>query len=552
MFRIARRRFITHGARAVAIFLKNSAIVISGVAISRRLTSLAVITVLAFALIPIASEVDLADSEPPRVAHATLTVASTAPLQAVPRSFLGISTEYWALPLYARRMDLFERVLAMLHVRGSGPMVLRVGGDSADHAFWNPRPARLRARPPGPLPAWAFTLAPQWLHLVGGLVHRLSLHLILDLNLITDSPATAAVWARAAEAGLPRHSIVGFEIGNEPDIYSHTGWLATTAGRMIGGRRLPPALTAGDYVSDFRAYAAALRKVAPRAPLLGPALANPHTNVRWISSLLAARPPGLATVSVHRYPYSACARRRWAAFPTVARVLSPEASVGVAHSLTPAITVAHRGGLPIRLTELNSVTCGGRPGVSDAFATALWAPAAVLDLARAGIDGVNFHIRANTVNAPFALGPAGLTARPLLYGLILLARTLGPRAALAAVALHAPSSPHLSGWAVRVGRHGLHVLLINEGRHAVRIALRLPTAGAASVQRLLAPTAASRSQVTLDGQQLGHDGIWHSRHVERLVVATRSGYSLTVPRFSAALLGARLAPGALAGPPSTP
>ena len=50
--------------------------------------------------------------------------------------------------------------------------------------------------------------------------------LILDLILVTDSPPVAAQWARAAEAGLPARSIAGFEIGNEPDIYSRWYWLA--------------------------------------------------------------------------------------------------------------------------------------------------------------------------------------------------------------------------------------------------------------------------------------------------------------------------------------
>lgn len=522
-------------------------------AVSLRLKALALVSVLAFAVVAVSGRVDLADSQAPRLAQATLTVMPREPLQAVPRSFLGISTEYWALPLYARRMALFERVLGMLHVRGSGSFVLRVGGDSADHTFWAPRTARL--------PQWAFTLNPTWLGLARELVHRLGVRLIVDLNLITDTPAEAAAWASAAEHGLPRHSIVGFEIGNEPDIYSHTGWIAMTAGRMSAdgrlasdlGGRLPSGLTSADYVTDFRAYAAALHRVAPGVPLLGPALANPHANVRWIARLLANKPAALRTVSVHRYPYSACAKRRWQRdFPTLSRLLSRQASAGLTRSLAPAIALAHRSGLPIRLTELNSITCGGRSGLSNSFATALWAPATLLDLARGGIDGINVHIRANTINAPFALSRAGLAARPLLYGLILFARTLGPSAALAPVALQARSSPHLSAWAVRVSGSELHVLLVNEGRRSVKVTLRLPTTGSASLQRLLAPSAASSSQVTLDGQQLGRDATWQRRRIEPVIAAAKGGYRVTVSRFSATLLDARLRPGALTGAPAAP
>ena len=66
------------------------------------------------------------------------------------------------------------------------------------------------------------------------------------------------------------------------------------------------------------------------------------------------------------------------------------------------------------MTELNSVNCGGRPGVSNTFATALWAPDALFALLRAGVDGINLHVRANTINAPFALTSAGLSRRPIV------------------------------------------------------------------------------------------------------------------------------------------
>ena len=50
----------------------------------------------------------------------------------VPPSFLGLSTEYWSLPGFAGHMATFARVLSLLHVPGDGPLILRVGGKSAD------------------------------------------------------------------------------------------------------------------------------------------------------------------------------------------------------------------------------------------------------------------------------------------------------------------------------------------------------------------------------------------------------------------------------------
>jgi hypothetical protein len=444
-------------------------------------------------------------------------------------------------------MGVLERVISLVHVRGAGPLILRVGGDSADHTFWDPNAA--------PMPGWAFSVAPKWLAQARALVRTAGVRLILDLNLITDTPATAAQWARAATSHLPPHSIDAFEVGNEPDIYSRADWLAITAGRglqtrgggrQFGGITLPTALTAPDYVRDFRAYADALQAVAPRALLAGPALANPVPHGRWVQTLIDGARRDLGLVTIHRYPYTGCPGRRGTrSYATINRVLSPAASTGLAAALRPLVDDAHDAGVPLRLTELNSVNCGGRPGVSDAFATALWAPDALFSLLRAGVDGVNLHVRADAVNAPFALGPTGLEARPLLFGLILFARTLGPDAQLVALRSHLSRPANVAAWAVRVGRNTLHVLLVNKSRRSERVSLQLPATGAAEVQRLLAASAYARSGVTLGGRALGADGRWQGSPVGQAVAPRAGAYPLSVRPMSAALLSVRVRRGAL-------
>jgi hypothetical protein len=500
-------------------------------------------TLLAFGLVAISGLAGAADSDQQRLPTASLTIASHTRAIRIPRSYLGLSTEYWALPLYARHLAIFERLLGLIHVPGDGPMVLRVGGDSADHAFWDPH---LRALPP-----WAFTLTPEWTEMTAGIVRRLGVRLIMDLNLITDTPESAAAWAQAAEARLPRHSILGFEIGNEPDIYSQTGWKRVTAGAMMAGQVLPTRLTVHNYLSDFRAYASALREVAPHLPLIGPALAEPRAHWRWVRALLAARPPGLSMISVHRYPYSGCVRRRSPSFPTIARLLSPHASTVLGAQLAPMIATTHRAGLPFRLTELNSVTCGGRPQVSDAFATALWAPDTLFALLRTGVDGVNLHVRANTINAPFAFTTHGLFARPLLYGLVMFSRVLADGAALVPSHLRAASSEKLNVWVVRTRSGALHILAADKGPHPVRLVLRVAGRGPATLQQLRASGPAARFNVTLAGQHIGPRGQWLGTLQNVTVPRSRRGYVVTVPRYSAALItvpaDARASPIRLAG-----
>lgn len=468
--------------------------------------------------------------------EAAVTISSGASLLDIPRSFLGISTEYWALPVFERQMPVLERALSLLRAPDSGPLVLRIGGDSADHSFWDPMKR--------PMPSWEFAVTPQWLQQTGELVRQLGLKLILDLNLLTDSPGVAAQWARAAETQLPRSSIAAFEVGNEPDIYSRLYWLAEVSHSKV----VPPlGLTAESYTRDFQAYARALHPVAPGVPLVGPALANPLNHKKWISTLLKSGPARPTEITVHRYPYSACAVPGMAAYPTIGRVLSENATAGVARSVEPAVAIGRRYGVPVRVTELNSVTCGGRAGVSDAFATALWAPDALFELMRAGVDGVNIHVRARAINAAFSIGSSGLVAKPLMYGLVTFARTLGPGAQLVPLHLQASRALHLKAWGVRVQGNSLHVLLIDKGGRSVDVSLRLPATGTATVQRLVAPSAASRSGVTLGGQYLSADGTWTGRASEQTLRPGVRGYAVSLPRYSAALVTVRLRAGALGG-----
>jgi hypothetical protein len=475
-------------------------------------------------------------------ATASVTVSPNGPAVRVPASFLGFSTEYWTLPFWERRPDVAARVLALIHVPGDPPLVLRIGGDSADHSFWETAGQEV--------PEWAFELTPSWLEQTRALVRRSRLHVILDLNVVTASPRIAATWAQVASRQLPRGSVVGFEIGNEPDIYSRGDWLAVLRGVSDARTILPLSISPARYARDYLGYARAIDRFAPAVPLLGPAVANPVRHLGWIALFLRGPRPGLGAVTAHRYPYSECSFPGTHGFATIARLLSEQATAGMAGALRPAVRLAHRADLPFRLTELNSVTCGGRPGVSNTFATALWAPDALFELIRAGVDAADVHVREHTVNAAFVVTPQGLEARPLLYGLILFVHTLGPGAELVPTRVHATRPAHLKAWAVRVRGDVVHVLLIDKGAAPIRVALRLPATGGATVQRLLAPSISARMGVTLGGQWLGSAATWTGTPRRGTLRRTRSGYLITLPRHSAALIVARFLPSSRPARPS--
>jgi hypothetical protein len=446
----------------------------------------------------------------------------------VPRSFLGLSTEYWSLPSDARHAAAFARVVGLLRVPGDGPLILRVGGNSADHTIWSSRP-RTMAR-------WVVELTPAWLQAARTVVHHAAVRLILDLNLITGSPSAASLWARAALADLPSRSIAGFEIGNEPDLYSRSFWLTRLSGRGLDASILPRDLTRGGYADDFHSYARLLKRFAPHVPLLGPAIANPVLHAAWVSDLLALARPELGVVTAHRYLYTACAAPDSRSYPTIERLLSERASTGVARSLAPIAADAHRAGVPFRLTEFNSVTCGGVRGISNTFATALWAPDTLFELLRAGVDGVNVHVHAASINAAFTFDRAALVVRPLLYGLIMFRRALGIDPSLLNVQVGAAGRPHVKAWGVAVAGGGLHVLVLDKGSRAARVSLHIPPDGSATVQRLLAPSVSAHSGVTLAGQSLNARGRWIGRRVVSPLRPTARGYEVTVPGYSAALV----------------
>jgi hypothetical protein len=441
--------------------------------------------------------------------------------------------EYWDLPAFASHPDAMARVLGLLHVPGDGLLLLRVGGDSADQAYWGRRAGR-------GLGPWPYHVTRRWLHTLAGIVRSADVHVMLDLNLAAGSPGMAARFARAALRSLPRGSLWGFEIGNEPDIYHHwVDYHLPGRASLFASSGEWDQFSPRRYVAAFAAYARALSRVAPGLPLAGPATAHPLRDLAWERRLLADAAGHVAMITVHRYPLTACAHRRATDFSTVARVLSTRISAGLQPVVTPALELARQAGLPVRMTELNSVTCEGRRGVSNTLASALWAPDALFSLWRAGLAGANIHVRQGAANAAFSMARHGLDARPLLYGLALFARAAGRRGELARLRVGRWSSA-VRLWAVRSGRR-LNVLVLDKGPHPAHLALRVPSGRPAVIQRLLGPSVQATAGVTLAGQRLAPDGRWVGR---RTVAHARLGpgrrYRVRVPAYSGALISFRL------------
>jgi hypothetical protein len=463
------------------------------------------------------------------LAPASLTATVGDALRPVPRSFLGLSAEYWTPPLWDTRPALLQRVIMLLTPEGDGPFVLRIGGSSADQTYWGTKDR----------PGRGYGLTERWVTQMRELVAGAQIRLVLDLDLVTGSVAADARWVAVARRAFGR-ALAAFEVGNEPDTYSRRTWLHRLALTSDDAALLPARMGLRQYLEQFADDDRMVARAAPGVPVAGPAIAHPRADARWLRALAgrahARRGARLGLLTAHLYPYSACVSRRSARYPTVGRLLSWNASHGLARYVATDVRIARAAHVPLRITELNSVTCGGRPGVSDTFATALWAPDALFSLMAAGVDGANIHARQDKINGPFRIMPRlGLEARPLFYGLVLFARALGPDAVLDRVQVTG-GGRSVSVWAVRVATETLHVLLLNKSDRPVNARLRLPVSGPATVQRLTAPAVTATTGERLAGQWLGADGRWQGEWRTSTVRRSGSGYRLTVPAGSAALL----------------
>ena len=471
-------------------------------------------------------------STPPSAQPPQVTIGNA--IRPVPESFLGLSTETTEIALYETRLASFSRLLGKLRPpRDPAPISLRLGGESADSSFWGPDPfADVAPSYQQPNP---YVLTPAWMAGVAKLITTANLKVILDLNLAAHSPQMAAQVAAAARRDLPAGSITAFDIGNEPDEYaqSFVGFK-----RAVKNGFLSWAFTFGatDYVSLFTQYVAAVRKVFPHAQFAGPDVTSQAPT--WLDALLFT-PAGLdvSLATAHDYaPYRGCAKSGTRKYPLAADYLRESSSSGMARSERFNVAAAVARQLPLRLTEVGLSVCGGVPGQSDTFATALWAPDVLFNLLKMGVGGVNIHVRANGyLNTALNYTPSGIYPEPMFYGLALFARMLGPGAQLMEV--HGVGLPSaVKVWAVMLPDGALHVLFINKSAEPSQVRLPAFSRQAALLERLVAPSITANDTVTLAGQRLGDAGYWTGPRVTENVAVRSRRYHLRVGAFSAVLV----------------
>lgn len=466
-----------------------------------------------------AAEPKLQPSPRPRGRPVRVTVATTPAASASPRYFLGLSFELRSLPSiagYAEHGDL----VALL--RSLGPGVLRFGGVSADEqSAW--------VGPGETLPGWAGTaVTPAGLAGVARLARETGWRVLLTVDFGHYDPRAAAREAAAARAQLGP-ALIAIEIGNEPD-------------RFAGKRLRAGGWDIASYRSQALAYRAAIEAAAPGTAIAGPDPATGARGLAWLNAAAHTLHPALLTD--HYYPLSSCGYE-----PTVGELLSPDLHRGTDAMLRRMQAIARAAHTPLRVGETNDISCEGRPGVSDTFASALWALDYIARALNAGVVGLNFHdllaklgsYSPLLARSPAALATGSLHAQPEWYALLAARELPGSRPLAVHIAGTAPGELSASAFRAPDGR--LRIVLVDfEPPGSRPLAVRLELPGGArphvlgSILRLTAPSPAATGGVRLGGREVAPDGNWSMPSALPAVYKHRGALSLQISPSSAAIV----------------
>jgi hypothetical protein len=446
----------------------------------------------------------------------TVTIDPFAPGPPVPRRFLGLSFEVAALGQLSRYSDRGDLVRLL---RSLGPGVLRFGGITADEdVAWSDAAT--------PRPAWApSVIGPAQLDAIGALARRSGWKVLLTVGLAHDEPAAAAREVAAADRALGAN-LAAVEIGNEPDSYGSHGF-----------RQLP--WIAQGYEEEVSSYREAIAALTPNVPIAGPDVSGSGAFPEWGEEEALSQRPALLTG--HHYPLG-CAQTP---APSIEALLSPAIREREAQSLATYISVSDTYRIPFRVDETNSVSCGGVPGISDTFASALWATAYITQAMTAGAAGIN--LQGNPTNCagytplcapdPAALASGSLRAQPDWYALLLTSSLIGEEPLPTKIT---EGSANLVAASFAGPDHLLKVVLVDdEPAGASPLALRLnvgPGLGAGRVLRLTAPAQNATGGVLLGARAIAATGSWSNSAPAEGVSARTGTIALGLAPDSAALL----------------
>ena len=428
-------------------------------------------------------------------------------LRVMPPDFMGLGFESSAVATPGL-LSSGNRAYVQL-VRNLGKGVIRIGGNVSDYT-------RYDVGAPAVSGHKSTVLNYESLRQFRGFLDAVGWKLIWGLNLGTGTVDNAVALARAVTEVMGDR-LIAFQIGNEPDLFVPAGHRAAPYGY-------------DQWLAEYRKYKAAIRAVLPGAKFAGPDISD--AGVAWVENF--ARDEGGDAVMLTTHHYIAGADNPASTHALLLR----EESRFQQNNLTKFQASAVRAGIPWRMSETATLYGGGKPGVSDSFASALWVLDYLFVLAKFGAAGANLQTGINHLGKLSAYSPifddqkGHYGAAPEYYGLLAFAQIAdGEMIAVEA----ATSGINLTAYALRQQRGAIAAAVINKDMTrdaAVRIA-GAPQ-GEAQVMRLAAPSVSALRGVTLGGAGVGNDGRWGG--VTQSVKIENGRAILNVPAASAALV----------------
>jgi autotransporter-associated beta strand protein len=395
-----------------------------------------------------------------------------------------------------------------------GPAVLRIGGNSVDTTCWggvsNLTP--ITASDVSAFAGFVKALPPNW-------------HVIYGVNMSVNSPTNCAAEA-AYVANALGNSLLGFEIGNEPDLYYENGIRAS-------------GFTYSQYLSQWQALAAAITNTVPGWAitnggngwtLTGPASAD---NTAGYTVPFAGNEAGVISMVTQHY-YVANGQS-----PSSTIALLLQGDPNLPGTVRNIVAAANSARLPFgfRMAECGSFYNGGAPGISDAYGAALWAIDFMCICATNGCQGINFHGGGDgTGYTPIAdNGTAVVQARPEFYGLKFF--SLLPPGNIVPATVTVASNLNFSAYGVRQTNGTMAAVLNNKDtNNEAEVSVNLGTnVTVAQWTELAGANLSETNGYTLGGAIINSNGSW-AGGVQGVIPATNGELTVIVPPFTAMLL----------------
>ncbi|HSZ61973.1 MAG TPA: hypothetical protein VK828_09250 [Terriglobales bacterium] len=303
----------------------------------------------------------------------------------MPIDFVGLSYEVQQLAdpsFFSAQNSGLIREFKTLSSTG----VLRLGGNTSEFAFWKPKPDSPEPEHPqvreveGEPKAHYYAVTPEAVRNLADFLQATGWNCIYGIGMGTNTPA------RAAEEAVFVAETLGdrleyFQVGNEVDLFD----------RHL---RDPKTWSAKTYLQEWLALARAIAAAVPTAKFGMPDVVG---GVSWLTEIADLWPsiqgpsiqaPPRVTTLTHHYYFGGPATNPEVNIPNL---LKPATMQKVQNTANIASAAASKMGARVRMTEGNTCYRGGKPGVSDVFAAALWSADYSLLLASNNYSGVNLH-----------------------------------------------------------------------------------------------------------------------------------------------------------------